>query len=742
MAGSYVLPQVRVFQEFAETPNDVTQNLNPFVIGPNYQLMRYSSADERVDCTKGDYAGAALTLKWAKGVDGSKVDTSYFKVTLTDAYAKLGDPGTAKCLDAGDGVEFGTKFEFTHAAGKSLTGADSEKLILGAAVKAGDYLGYTSGGKTVYTKILKISMGTPGDETAEVTATESTGTFKVGVAEYTGEKPVTVKLTVKDGKMTWASSISGISSSSAQVIIKGTAIGLGLGLTVTPMDVKDGKYVVTVKVADSYDSDTVTVADLVPAKTTAFAIYRRIDSVELDDSQLTVTGDGVVIDASATVKIGSNDCQVAQAKAYLTQRNFTTEYTDGVYSVSSDSDVIEKLGAISPDNPLAYAAHVMLLNCSSVAIRFIAVESDDYEGYAKALDRASVTTDVYAFCPLTEDRTIIDAVVAHCKNMSTAEEKSWRIAFFSMPTEGETDVTPTDADGVALKCTVKDNVLTCTGATFSTTVRSGDSVTVVNSTGTAIATTVDVVQSNTTLKLVDNVASATTASAFTITHKLGQAEYVAAIAATSEGFKDRRAYNVFPNRLRNSDGEYVSGMYGAAAVCALACSVAPQQPITNVEIKGFTDLPDVYSKYNKEELNTIAAGGTLILMQDKIGGSVYVRHQISTAYSDGNLNTTELSLTKNLDSISYYFANRFAPYIGRYNVTDDLLTELKGVLLDGLTYLETSTETNRLVGPQVLADGTEITSVYRSDEKDKVYADVALSLPAPFNNFDLRLQVI
>ncbi len=735
MAGSYVLPQVRVFQEFAETPNDVTQNLNPFVIGPNYQLMRYSSKDERVDCTNGDYTGAALKLAWAPGVTGSKVDESYFKVTLENAYVKLGEPGTVTCLDAEDGATVGTKFEFAHDSGVSI--------LSDVAVKAGDYLGYTSGGKTTYTKILSISMGTPQADSGEVVATTSSSLLTVDVSGYKGEKPATVTLRVNDAsKMTWTSGVKGLSNTVGETIAASTPIDVGLGLKVTFSTLTPGKYTVTLKVSDVYDADTVTVADNVPKNPTGVGIYRHVDSVELSDDQLSLVEDGVQVQASATVKVGAKDCQVDKAKAYLTQRNFTTAYTDGVYSVSSDADVIEKLGAVSPDNPLAYAAHVMLLNCSSVAIRFIAVESDDAEGYAKALDRASVTTDVYAFCPLTEDRTIIDNVVAHCKSMSTAEEKSWRIAFFSMPTAGETDVTPRDEDGVARKCTVTGKVLTCANASFTDAVRAGDEVVVVNTKGASVATTVASVKSNTDLRLVDDVPDAGSACSFTITHKLGKAEYVAAIAATSESFKNRRAYNVFPNRLRNSDGEYVSGMYGAAAVCALACSVAPQQPITNVEINGFTDLPDVYSKYSKEELNTIAAGGTLILMQDKIGGSVYVRHQISTAYSDGNLNTTELSLTKNLDSISYYFANRFAPYIGRYNVTDDLLAELKAVLTDGLTYLETATETNRLVGPQVLADGTEITSVYRADEKDKVYANVALSLPAPFNNFDLRLQVI
>ena len=77
-------------------------------------------------------------------------------------------------------------------------------------------------------------------------------------------------------------------------------------------------------------------------------------------------------------------------------------------------------------------------------------------------------------------------------------------------------------------------------------------------------------------------------------------------------------------------------------------------------------------------------------------------------------------------------------------ISEDLLAELRGVLEDGLAYLESTTETNKLIGPQVIADGTEVRALYqgKAGEKDTVSANVALNLPAPFNNFDLHLQVI
>ena len=221
-------------------------------------------------------------------------------------------------------------------------------------------------------------------------------------------------------------------------------------------------------------------------------------------------------------------------------------------------------------------------------------------------------------------------------------------------------------------------------------------------------------------------------------------ERAAAIAEESKRLANSRVYNVFPGSLMDVNGYTVDGMYAAAAVCGLSCSVLPQQPITNVEVEGFLDIPATYSEFSRTDLNDIAGGGTLIVMQDRSGGVIYVRHQISTAYSKGEgVATAELSMVRNLDSISYYFANRFAPYIGRYNITPDLLAELKAVLHDGLSYLKTATEGNRLIGPQVLDEGTEIKNIYQHpQEQDHVIANVSLNLPKPFNNFDLYLSVI
>ena len=119
---------------------------------------------------------------------------------------------------------------------------------------------------------------------------------------------------------------------------------------------------------------------------------------------------------------------------------------------------------------------------------------------------------------------------------------------------------------------------------------------------------------------------------------------------------------------------------------------------------------------------------------------VYIRHQISTAYEVNNLNTAELSITKNLDSISYFFDNLMSPYIGKYNITPELLAVLENVITGGLVSLESTSY--GLYGPQLIAEGTEILLLEQNAVlKDHVNCNLKLNLPYPFNHLVLKLFV-
>ena len=131
-------------------------------------------------------------------------------------------------------------------------------------------------------------------------------------------------------------------------------------------------------------------------------------------------------------------------------------------------------------------------------------------------------------------------------------------------------------------------------------------------------------------------------------------------------------------------------------------------------------------------------GGTFIIMQDMKGDRVYIRHQLTTEASKGD-NYAELSITRNVDDISYKFADAFATYSGRYNITPELLVLFRTIAERVLFSLETS---DSIYGPQLIGTETEILYI-RQHQINKTHVDIGMRLgvPYPCNNIDLELTV-
>jgi hypothetical protein len=439
-------------------------------------------------------------------------------------------------------------------------------------------------------------------------------------------------------------------------------------------------------------------------------------------------------------------------------RALLTEYSDTIYSIVDIGSVEETLGTIDPDNPLAQGVYKALENSGATLVYYMAVPTDDQSGYSEVIERATLVDIVYAFAPMTRDAATLSMIEAHVNAMSAADQKKWRIAFFgsTLPTTSVVLAQSNNPQGVPWEATIIDDprvpgnqyrkvVLTEDGDLLQT-MSVGDEARYQFSTdawGNAIYETGEVgeIESDSVFYLVDSLTSPVTVpSKIEAYHPLSVAQQATAVAAQSAQYADRRVYNVFPSIL-NAFGVSLTSEYAAAAIAGLCSSVVPQQGLTHVEVEGFDDLPLVYSTFSSAQLDEMAGAGTWIIMQEVAGGPVFVRHQVSTAASTEDLNETELSLVKNLDSISYFFVTQLSGYIGRYNVTPELLDAIRTQLDSGLNYLGSLTSVG-LLGPQVILEGSEIVSVRQHPEfRDRVIIRMNLNLPAPLNIIELYLVV-
>lgn len=480
---------------------------------------------------------------------------------------------------------------------------------------------------------------------------------------------------------------------------------------------------------------------------------------ENDATGITINPGITLQDASWVDGLGNMPyLEMWSGSLFTEYRALLQEFATTIHAITDISQVALQLGTVDPDNPLAMGVYKALENSGTPAVYFMGTPTDDLEGYSRVLDRATLTSDVYGLVPLTTDREILGLVEGHIGNMSTETEKKWRIGFVAteMPTQTTVINSTTKVGGGNWEATIKDNpsvsgtqftrVEVTEDADLVAKLTPGDKVLYGFSTDawgnqTFKEATVASVETDQVFYLTEDIGGEVSpAEKIEIYHPLNVQEIAEEVRDVSGSFGNRRMYHVFPGQL-GAFGTTLSGEYGAAAIAGLCSSVVPQQGLTNIAVNGFDDIPLVYSTFTAAQLDTIASGGTFIIMQSQVGGQIYVRHQISTAYQDGNILTTELSITKNLDSMSYFLGSELEPYIGIYNVTPELVIQLRTVVQSGLNFLGSLTGSG-LLGPQLILDGTEITNIQQHPVlKDRILINVKLNLPVPLNNIELHLVV-
>lgn len=688
--ASYVVPQVEIHQLFSEIPVALAQNQVAFVFGPNYQLHRCTNSAEMDELGLGAYDGSSVDAQSFPGsLNPEMIDTKSDKVKVyfRNAHVQLASlSGSFTAVKDGDAGY--TKLEISNPY-------DSGSSDPVRAPRAGDWLQITYGeSNKLITKINKVDLS-----------------------------PTKITLSLDDGIPTEGETVPSVT---AAVLCEFQS------------------FVQIEKTVNSTEQYTVAGTRKDPTITVSANVKVRLTDKDFYGTEEGESKYGTVVDAEGI---------------YVSYRELLTAKSDTIHSVNTASEVAEDLGTIDPENPLAQAVYNAALNAGGQIVRYMAVPSDDLDGYNKVLEKASLTKEVYFLVPVTRNADVIDAVQGHIENMSAnptvghPSAKRWRVAFISAEVPDEKAVYTKEADTSGRAFYMKGagaNVLMLvtsdgdedTGrGKFRKDLVKGD---IVRFGTVSLTYKVEEVLSNTRIKVSPvNGAAAITGSTskdvVEIFHVYTNAEKAEVIRDLSSGFASRRIYNVFPSVFSNA-GVTQTGEFAAACVAGLVSSCLPQQPVTNLELVGIDDIPLVYQTFSLDDLNTMASGGTFIVMQDAPNDQVYVRHQISTDYEANNLNTAELSITKNLDSISYFFDNLMSPYIGKYNITPELLAVLENVITGGLVSLESTSY--GLYGPQLIAEGTEILLLEQDAVlKDHVNCNLKLNMPYPFNHLVLKLFV-
>jgi hypothetical protein len=247
---------------------------------------------------------------------------------------------------------------------------------------------------------------------------------------------------------------------------------------------------------------------------------------------------------------------------------------------------------------------------------------------------------------------------------------------------------------------------------------------------------VDEILNETTLRVAGSGTdlAETVAKKIEIWRTLTVAEQATEVATAAGNYANRRVRAIWPDTV-SEGGTSMEGYFLCAALAGLASGVAPHQSLTRVSITGFDDISRTTRLFNRSQLDELAVAGTWVVSQDPGDGEVYTRHALTTGdYED--INQREEQVGRNMDSMSYYWQEKFAPYIGVANNTPGMLDIIEAETRSGIEYLRSANKTTRLGGQLIDAEIVELrpSPVF----SDRVVLTMRYTLPYALNNIDVH----
>ncbi len=203
------------------------------------------------------------------------------------------------------------------------------------------------------------------------------------------------------------------------------------------------------------------------------------------------------------------------------------------------------------------------------------------------------------------------------------------------------------------------------------------------------------------------------------------------VGGYAETIANKRVSVIYPDQATRqlSDGNYytLDAPMIAAALAGWKCAQPTARAFTKGQLTSFYELSGI--KMSRTEKNLLAAKGVMILDQNMGAGTpIEVRHGLTTDMS--SLQTKEASVIEVGDYCAKYLRDGLSSYIGKYNVTPDLIVRLKGTTKSLLSILSEE---------KVIISG-EVSALYQDEvNPDTVIIKVIVKVPYPCNYIEITL---
>ena len=739
---SYIIPSVLVYEQLAQNNGvaDVTPDLDACIIGPCKNVVLYDTSTEAA-------LSASVGLKANKAVANLDYNTALNVYINSTKVGQVVDPGSAAMYVRNAQVQTKIGALFLTPGTNRLTPASAYGIgaVTGAMALNSNVVTMASGvagGVYVNDYIKVVGAGSGGDD-LEGYVIESDGlagaTFKLSVTAKTAVSGATVT-------RTGFHNLNDVTST--------TLISIGDSLEfVTNLGVWKTQVLSMEFVGDKVTA--VRTTDIVPGGTTAQGYSFRGRKTYADLLVPAVYNSNVNYTTTSLATAGyigvsstrlTSYGEVHYGEVHVQYSALRLDLGGVIQEITTTSDLLGILGTPSDQNPLALGVQIALAN-TTTRIKAIAVDSDDLTGYVEALELAA-TTRLYAIVPLTQDVSILASVQQHVEQLSTPELASWRVALVNTAIPSTVNVGPYGSNHVNTGATVTldsgsgNYILLAANATFVVdNVVPGDIVNLKNyspANPKNPTLTVLSVKSNQEL-YVSAPTNALTGVDYWVSRNLSKSQQADVVAAASTTFGSGRVMHVQPDLVGvtvDSVVKWVPGYYLACARAGLISGLPAQKGLTNIGLAGVSDLQHSNFYFTQAQLNTMAAAGTDLTVQETQGSLPYIRHSLTTDMTV--LQYREIQQVKNIDFLAYFYHDILKGFPGRYNITPDTLQILRTTINAGSKLLMGKTVPK--IGAPLLSYTIQ-TLEQDPDNLDRVIAKIPVKIPTVMNYIALYLIV-
>lgn len=426
---------------------------------------------------------------------------------------------------------------------------------------------------------------------------------------------------------------------------------------------------------------------------------------------------------------------------------------DGLIDIGDTSDIEEKLGVIHPNNPIALMADIASragLTSGGRVFFALATTGDTLDDYRQALETLKIDENYY-IVPATQDKAILDLFQSHVLAQSQPENKHERCLLASTALPVTDLIVPTTTTGTIPSGTINSGTpdrLTLVANDPNLALMKPGMVVKILATNALGATVVeeqrirDVSLSAGYATMLDDFSSTGSVYFRVDTYPRTKLEQAEAWRDEAKDWGSKRCVLVRPAeceiRYTDKTGAVpvdldirVPGYYHCAAVAGQSAMLPASAPMTNMPIPGINKVFYSSEYFTPDQLNTIAEGGNMILFQPTRNMSPTIRHQLTTDVS--SLETQEFSITKAVDFTAYYFRNSLRQFIGKHNISKELLTQLRGIS-EGVM--------QQLIDGKIVNIGSKLEALYQDPESpDSIVIEVGLVVPYPCNRITVKLFV-